>query len=282
MSLTYREFPPHADLSTVIECYWQVDGTIGPRPAVERIVPDACPELLFHRADPFAREVSGRWVRQPRLFLAGTLSRPWRVRPGKRVDTIGLRFRPGAITRLLDIDMGAATDQEVPAAGFLDDVARTTLTNLRDVRSMRSVARRLDDWLRPRLAGPAPRGHDVTTLAVRLILRSRGRRRIEDMSAACGIPRRRLERLFARDLGIRPKLFARIVRLNVALARLDRAERQAAVSVAMDAGYFDQAHMARDFRVVAGRRPGASRQADGAMARNFTRPERILKWLAGE
>jgi AraC-like DNA-binding protein len=101
------------------------------------------------------------------------------------------------------------------------------------------------------------------------------------------LPRRRLERLFARDFGIRPKLFARIVRLNDAMTRLGPAAaghgaREAAVTAALEAGYFDQSHMSRDFRAVAGRRPGGVPGGDRVLDGHFTRPERLLEWLAGE
>ena len=87
---------------------------------------------------------------------------------------------------------------------------------------------------------------------------------------------------FARDLGIRPKVYARIVRLNAVLATLDDAERARAVDLALEAGYFDQAHLLRDFRILAGRTPRAGRERDGEMARHFTHPERLKALLAGE
>jgi len=91
-----------------------------------------------------------------------------------------------------------------------------------------------------------------------------------------------MQRVFARDLGISPKLYARIVRLNAVLATLDETERARAVDLALDAGYFDQAHLLRDFRLLAGRTPSVGRDADGEMARHFTHPERLKALLAGE
>ena len=118
--------------------------------------------------------------------------------------------------------------------------------------------------------------------AVRLLLEARGAARIADVARSLGWSRRRIERVFSRELGIRPKLFARIVRLNAVLAGLDAAERASAVDMALDAGYFDQAHLLRDFRVLAGRTPRQGRERDGELARNFTHPARLRLLLAGE
>jgi transcriptional regulator GlxA family with amidase domain len=117
---------------------------------------------------------------------------------------------------------------------------------------------------------------------VRAILRTRGRERIDVLAGELGIHRRRLERAFARELGIRPKLFARIVRLNSVLAGLGTELGARTVERALEAGYFDQAHLARDFRAVAGRTAGRSSEEDGRLGRHFTDPERLLVHLAGE
>src|SRR5688572_29491716 len=114
--LSYVERPAAADLADVIECVWTVSD---PRPAArspERIVPDGCPELIVHRGDRFARLVGSRWVTQPRVFVAGTLTRPWQVRAGRRVDTVGIRFRPGTLPSVLGSTLDGGADRELPLA----------------------------------------------------------------------------------------------------------------------------------------------------------------------
>ena len=102
------------------------------------------------------------------------------------------------------------------------------------------------------------------------------------MGSLDGWTRRRLERTFTRELGIRPKLFARVVRLNAVLVGMDATDRESAVDVALAAGYFDQAHLLRDFRGLAGRTPRAGRERDGELARHFTDPARLRLLFAGE
>lgn len=280
-TMTYAEFPPPARLRSVVECLWFVRDARarGSRP-VEHVIPDGCPELIVHRADPFARLVGGRWRRQPRAFLVGALTRPWRLRPGSRVLTLGIRFRPAAVSRLVACDLARATDREVPLERLFERervaALRAALECAADGEALVTAARR---WL---LTLPVAAPAAVATRAVRALLVSRGRLRIAELTERLAISRRRLERNFERHVGLRPKLFARIVRLQAALATLDAAERDGAVAWALDAGYFDQAHQARDFRTLAGRPAMRSRDADGEMARHFTDPERLLALLAGE
>ena len=294
--MRYREQRPRRELQPYVECLWSVwdPRRRAGRPS-EHIVPDGCPELIVHLADPFARRLDGRWRRQPHAFLAGTLSRPWVLRAGPSLRTFGVRFRPGATTALLPIDMREATDREVGLASLVGAAAARDLV-LRLARADRFSARvrTAELWLLDRLARSSARPglvtrsvtHGITRPAVELVLRSRGSERIDAVAARLGVTPRRLERAFSRDLGIPPKLFARIVRLNAVLATLpkdDRGEghRARIVDLALEAGYFDQPHLLRDFRAVAGRKPLADRDRDGEMARHFTAPERLLALLAG-
>ena len=94
--------------------------------------------------------------------------------------------------------------------------------------------------------------------------------------------RRRLERLFRRETALSPKQYVRVVRLTALLRRLAAPDRDRLIDVALDAGYFDQAHMARDFKALTARRASAGRGGDGELSVHFTRPDRLLRLLAPE
>lgn len=281
--LSYVEQRPRPRLLPFVECVWSVsDARPRQRRTPERVVPDGCPELIVHLADRFARRRDGRWRIQPAAFLAGTLTRPWLLRAGRRVRTLGIRFRPGAATALLPLSMAEATDRELPLAAIVGPGSAATLLGaLGRCRSWPARFAAAERWLEERQAAMPP-ANGPARPAVRLMMDSRGRSRIDDVARALGWSRRRLERVFAKELGIRPKLFARIVRLNAVLATLDDAERPAAVDLALAAGYFDQAHLLRDFRALAGRSPRGGRARDGELARHFTQPARLRLLFAGE
>lgn len=282
-ALRYREHRPRPELRPYLECLWLVADPVARARAPERVVPDGCPELIVHLGDCFARRHADRWLAQPRVFLAGTLTRPWLLRAGRRVLTLGVRFRPGRVTALLPVSMPTATDREARLREIVGPGSARALT--RALRAARGAAARFaaaEDWLLARLPATAPPPAAGAASAVRRVLEARGALRIDALARSLGWTRRRLERAFARELGIRPKLFARIVRLNAVLADLDAAERGSAVDLALAAGYFDQAHLLREFRFLAGRRPRAGGAQDGELARHFTRPERLRLLLAGD
>lgn len=93
--------------------------------------------------------------------------------------------------------------------------------------------------------------------------------RVRALAVACGLSERGLERRFAAQVGLSPRTFARIARFRKALAALPGAPHGGWAHVAIACGYYDQAHMNRDFRRFAGASPGAWLRQDHPLADHF-------------
>ena len=101
--------------------------------------------------------------------------------------------------------------------------------------------------------------------AIAVIEQAEGDLRIETVAARAGAGRRHLERLFRDEVGVGPKVFARLVRFQAAAARVVGEPDVPLVAVSGDSGYFDQSHMIRDFLAFAGSSPEALRLRLGQM-----------------
>lgn len=99
-------------------------------------------------------------------------------------------------------------------------------------------------------AAPAP----AVLEAWRLLERSAGALPIHEVAAATGWSLRHLETRFREQIGLGPKRLARILRLNRAIRLLTDGERPA--DTAARCGYYDQAHLSRDFTALTGMPPG--------------------------
>jgi transcriptional regulator GlxA family with amidase domain len=80
--------------------------------------------------------------------------------------------------------------------------------------------------------------------------------RITAVARAVALSPRQLERVFHREVGLPPKLYARLLRFRRMLGVLNRADPRWA-DLAAHAGYSDQPHLVREFREFAGLSPGA-------------------------
>ena len=69
-----------------------------------------------------------------------------------------------------------------------------------------------------------------------------------------GLSARSMQRLFRRYLGVTPKWVLQRYRLHAAAERIAGGEGDLA-RLALDLGYFDQAHFIKDFKALVGRTP---------------------------
>jgi transcriptional regulator GlxA family with amidase domain len=76
------------------------------------------------------------------------------------------------------------------------------------------------------------------------------------IAAEIGCSRRHLIARFREQVGVTPKLLARILRFGRVVALVDSRTRMSWAEIAQVCGYYDQAHLIRDFNQFAGSPPG--------------------------
>ena len=79
---------------------------------------------------------------------------------------------------------------------------------------------------------------------------------VEDVMALSGLNKRGLQRLFQKYVGVSPKWVVQRYRLHQAIAQVQAGTLLNWADLALELGYFDQAHFVRDFRQMVGMAPG--------------------------
>src|SRR6185503_9383167 len=245
---------PEARLAPFVESLWiQEEPRAEPGLEPTVLLPVGRATLVIEYGDPFEElDARGAPSRLSPVLLAGQRSAPARVRSSGRTGLVLVNFRP----------CGAAAffgPQEECAERFADVAAlsgeRAVRRVAEEVRSAPDPLARLAATQRFLLALRSTDAPDARVVAAsELILRSRGSAPIEKVSAELGLGRRHLARLFAREVGLAPKVFARIVRFQHALRRARGGEGWARVAPA--AGYHDQAHLSKECVALSGCTPG--------------------------
>lgn len=90
---------------------------------------------------------------------------------------------------------------------------------------------------------------------------------IGSLARNTGLSLRQFERRFLDQIGVRPKLHARIARFQAALHSKVRSSAKTWTGVALQFGYVDQMHMIHDFREFAGESPQSILLHTGAVLR---------------
>lgn len=185
-------------------------------------------------------------------FAVGTMTRALTLKGNDPMAWVGVRFWPGRALPFLGVPASELTDLRVD----IGDVWRerdAVLDPLRadNVPALLEAFRRI---LERRLHDSAPVDRTVDE-AVRAILRAGGNLSIASLAPALGVTRQHLARRFAMYVGVAPKMFARVARVRRALAKARVAAHVDWAALALEAGYYDQSHLAGEIRELTGRAP---------------------------
>jgi AraC-like DNA-binding protein len=113
----------------------------------------------------------------------------------------------------------------------------------------------VEQWLIDRVrAGPPT--HPLTRAVLDFLRQGRGSMRVDALARNLGVSSRYLNALFQRQVGLPVKSLSRVLRFQRALDLLDLPGTPDLVRLALDCGYYDQSHLNRDFRELAGLTPG--------------------------
>ncbi len=183
------------------------------------------------------------------LFESPTAAETEGVGMGVQVD-----FTPLAAHRFFGVPMHELANRVVELDDIFGADARVLADQLRAAPTWTRRFEFIDAFLVPRIAAGRPAPPEVTLVWGRLT-ETRGAASIGTLASEAGWSRKHLIEKFREHIGLPPKSIARIMRFNRALRLLRDAAAPRWTQIAYASGYYDQAHMIRDFREFAGATP---------------------------
>lgn len=275
--MRYSEIKPTAPLRRFVECFWILEGrgsSEGGGSAAappERILPDGCVELILNFGDRFVQHVAGERRVQPRNFVVGQMTGPILISPSGAVELLGIRFQPGGTRPFFSVPAHEFTDTVVDLGSFSSTFERELLASCARRRTLVGKIAAADAYLCGRL-DKSEYDSQLIELATKIIDYG-GVVSVDQLASSAGVSSRQLERRFQREVGVGPKLLARIVRFQQVFRAVEQCDSEWA-TVAVECGYYDQAHLIRDFNQFAQQTPAVLFASQTALTESFTRKTR--------
>ena len=239
----------------------------GVPPARHRGLPSPYLTLIFTLDEPLtivAHPDPGQPPGEYGTLLGGLHSVPALITHAGAQSGIQVALRPLGARALLGLPAGELSALDLPAEAVLGAVCAELREKLRSAAGWPERFAVLDEILLRRAgllraglhwAAHADAAPEVSW-AWHELLREGGATRVSELAAGTGWSERHLTSRFRAEIGLAPKAAARVVRFDRArkllVRKLTAGGDYLLADLAADCGYFDQAHLAREFRALAG------------------------------
>lgn len=244
-----RDHPLHPYLQAIFRSRW--DGA-GMR---ETILPKGNADYLFNLGAPLHGVVPGlhdHVADEGCTWVGGLRTKPYIVRPRGNVDLLGVVLRAEACAGLMPLSPAELLNAEMHGSDLPADI-RILGEQLREAPGFPEQCELIIHWLMKRLR--PVRGAQMARHACTVLRQSRGEDPVGTTARTLGISPRHLRRMITDHVGVSPAEYVRVARFVRATHLIAGPSSATLGQIAQGAGYYDQAHFCRDFRVYAGMTP---------------------------
>jgi AraC-like DNA-binding protein len=261
--MLYRLYSPPPPLGHFVELLWLYKGFRPAHPR-ERLLPTGTVEIVIHLREDRILTYGRRDVNRPFALsgsvVCGAHSEFFVIDTASQDEVIGVHFRPGGAYPFLKLPNGELHNTHVDLSTLW---GRRSASELRErllaAPSPEGKLRVLEQALIEKACGEFDR-HPAVAYALREFGGAPGERTIGEVTERTGLSARRFINVFEKEVGLTPKLFCRVQRFQRVLKQIQSGPTEVPVDwadIAVNCGYYDQAHFIHDFRAFSGINPSS-------------------------
>jgi len=252
--LTHVPGPP---LSQFVHMLWLYEGYTQPH-AKERVLPTGEMQIVINlledRTCIYGRDDTDRCQTFRGSVLSGAHSEYQVITTAMQASVIGVAFKPGGAFPFLRMPAGELRDTTVSLDMLWGGAAATLRDRLLEAPTHRDRLRILEHALLSELASGFDQ-HRAVDFALCRFMDQTHAVTIAGVTDQIAMSPKRFIQAFRDQTGFTPKVFCRIRRFQQALDRIAGVKTVDWANLALDCGYFDQAHFIHDFRAFSGINP---------------------------
>jgi AraC-like DNA-binding protein len=254
----HRIHIPAPPLNSFIRCFWYAEDSPQQPHQRERLMPNGEATIVFNLRDEEMRLYDAgdlnRYTSCGLAGLTGPRTNCFAIDTAAEDRVVGIQFQPGGTFPFLREPAGAVANQSAPLECFWGGAASEIRERLLAAPSVDAMFAVLERSLIAQLAGPLEL-HAAIRFARAHICRAPHVATVSGVMDRIGLSQRRFIELFRNQIGLTPKAFCRVRRFQRVLESVHRKTGVDWAQVALEGGYYDQAHFIHDFQSFSGLTP---------------------------
>jgi AraC-like DNA-binding protein len=245
---TLRVFPVAAPLRGHVSQILSYRETLPAGQTVaERVLPDGAVRLMF--------DFAGSPSAGPSVRVAGASASPTVLQLSGHMESLSVALHPGAAAAVLGLPAGELEGRALPLQTLWGAEAAPLIAQMSETKGDTARIALLAAELQRRLTNGTSVHQQRARHAAHLVSGTQGRMSLRQAADAVNVGERRLQQLFFEHVGVSFRAWARLSRLHTCLRLIRQRPQPAWADVAVDAGFYDQAHLANEFRTLCGLSP---------------------------
>ncbi len=253
----YIERKPAVPLLRFVRSLWYVRAPFVEHRR-ERILPSGCAHIVLSLSHDFLTDCTegGRERRTAPVLMVGQRSVYEIIAYEDLVDMAGVIFEPGAVPALVADRADLISNRNFPMdqiwPGYTDRLRSRMLEGASPEARLQILENRLSTafkrWRAVSDLGP----HPAVRFALEQFAHNSNQLSVRDIARRTGWSERRFSQIFREQVGFPPKVWSRLQRLQRAVRRLQAGLEISWAEIAVECGFYDQAHLANEFRSFSG------------------------------
>ncbi|TDE89176.1 AraC family transcriptional regulator [Occultella glacieicola] len=254
--MDYVARAPDPPLAALIDDVYLLSGT--PRHRRLNVPPMPSAHLFLNLGEPVRLYDSDPGVPAATLtdaWFLGLSTRRFIIEYPTSVRLAGVHFKPWGLAPFVDVSLSDLRDQWVPADAVWGPAVHRLRDQIAQAPSPWTALQVVEDELRARRVPEPPRHFDLVNHTAGRLESSWGSVGVRALTDSAGVSATHLASQFKGLVGITPKRLARIYRFARLILSVDAAAPVDWSGLAQTAGYFDQAHLGKEFKDFTGLTP---------------------------
>lgn len=238
----------------LVEFFWNFEGDFSKAALHDHAsVASVNPKLAFQYVPGITVANDGQYRE---LFASGFQMQTnsfYRLSSCQRVGIFGVYFKPYAISLLFNIPANEITNCNIEISEFLGKEGSVLEERILNCKCIQERVEVITCYLENKMY-TLPLNTTITVETIQYLISKKGNIKLPELLDMQSLSQRQFERIFKRLTGFSPKYFSRIVRFESSIANCYSGQLSL-TDVALFSGYFDQAHMIRDYKEFTGDPP---------------------------
>lgn len=260
----FTSIAPSGLTGTYVTSIWLFEGESA-APRAELRLPTGEVELMFNVGEDrswVSDDVTRRQT-YPDAVVAGPYQRAYMLGTAKQSHVVGVVFRPGGARPVVDVPLHELRERHVALEDLWGRAANRLHEQLLAAPDVATRLRMVESALHERLTHATHVAHPLAAVATAHLSGAPARHGVSHLGERLGCTPRRMEQVFRADVGLSPKAYQRLQRFRSTLTDIDDVTQLGWSAFALKHGYYDQAHLIREFRAHCGIAPTAYLQRRG-------------------